>query len=174
MCADFCSDIKWLRWFLGAAYDKSRFVCADFSPIKNRSDVIQQWNLVCYCHTQYLRYNIGPCALTFGPRKSLSDFFTELLATKKSVVCADLVREAPTTKINRSMCAWHKCIVWADWSPLQSMIDYDWLIIVLFRQRRPCSTRWKSGTGTRYPTLTNDPRRSCACPHRQFHTLPDL
>ena len=34
---------------------------------------------------------------------------------------------------------------------------------MLFQQRRPCSTRKKSGTGIRYPTLTNDPRRSFKC-----------
>ena len=33
----------------------------------------------------------------------------------------------------------------------------------LFRQRKPCRTRLKSGTGIRYPTLTIDPRRSFKC-----------
>ena len=36
-------------------------------------------------------------------------------------------------------------------------------IIVLFRQQRPCSTRYKSGTGVRYLTLANDPRRYFKC-----------
>ena len=43
---------------------------------------------------------------------------------------------------------------------------------MLFQQRRPCSTRLKSRTGRRYPTLTID--LLSACPHRQFHTLPSL
>ena len=37
------------------------------------------------------------------------------------------------------------------------------LLIVLFRQRRPCSTRQKSRTEIQYPTLTTDPRRSFKC-----------
>ena len=36
-------------------------------------------------------------------------------------------------------------------------------ILVLFQQRRPRSTRQKSGIGIRYPTLTIDPRRSFKC-----------
>ena len=32
---------------------KNRSVCADFSPIKiGVSDVIQQWDITCHCHTQ--------------------------------------------------------------------------------------------------------------------------
>ena len=31
---------------------KNRSAWADFSPIKNQSDVIQQWDLACHCHTQ--------------------------------------------------------------------------------------------------------------------------
>ena len=52
MCADFCSDIKSLRSFLGAAYDKKIGPSALTSVrLKNQSDVIQQWDLACYCHT---------------------------------------------------------------------------------------------------------------------------
>ena len=45
-------------------------------------------------------------------------------------------------------------------------------MIVLFRQRRPCSTRKKSGTWIRYSTLTIDPRRSFKCmyPYTVPHT----
>ena len=47
---------------------------------------------------------------------------------------------------------------------------------MLFRQRRPCSTRYKSRTGIRYPTLTNDPRRSLKCisPKTVPHTTRPL
>ena len=63
---------------------KNRSVCADFSPIKNLSDVIQKVDLACHCHTQSLRQNIGPCALTQSEKKSdfHSAFFSELLTTK--------------------------------------------------------------------------------------------
>ena len=51
---------------------------------------------------------------------------------------------------------------------LTAHIAYLGLLInplkVLLRHQRPCSTRWKSGTGTQY----------YACPHREFHTLPAL
>ena len=52
----------------------------------------------------------------------------------------------------------------------------DWLIhYSAFRQQRPCTTRYKCGSG--YNTLLlrmilGD--ISSACHHRQFHTLPDL
>ena len=44
VCADFCSDIKSLRSFPGAVYDKK--------SVRVRSYVIQQWDLACDCHTQ--------------------------------------------------------------------------------------------------------------------------
>ena len=30
---------------------KNQIVCANSSPIKNQSDVIQQWDLSCHCHS---------------------------------------------------------------------------------------------------------------------------
>ena len=69
---------------------KNWSVCADFSPIKNLSDVIQKVDLACHCHTQSPRQNIGPCALTQSEKKSdfHSAFFSELLTTKNRSVCA--------------------------------------------------------------------------------------
>ena len=52
MCTDFCSDIESLNLFLELLRTKNRSMCADFSPMKNRSDIIQQWDLACYCRTQ--------------------------------------------------------------------------------------------------------------------------
>ena len=58
---------------------------------------------------------VGPCALTFGPSKNRSDFFSELLATKnrsyaltqsekKWDLHSNFFSELLTTK-NRSVCA---------------------------------------------------------------------
>ena len=117
MCADFCSDIKSLRSFLGVACDKKsvrvRWLQSEkksewrhptmgprlllshtIAPIKKSVRV--RWLLV--------REKIGPifsrscliatknrsCALTRSEKKSdlRSDFFSELLTTKDRSVCA--------------------------------------------------------------------------------------
>ena len=52
VCTEFWSDKNRFDLFSEVLTTKNRSVCADFSPIKNRSDEIQQWDLACHCHTQ--------------------------------------------------------------------------------------------------------------------------
>ena len=117
VCADFCSDIKSLRSFLRVVYDK-KSVRVRWLQSEKKSEWLHptMGPRLLLSHTIALIKN-GPCALTFGPRKNRSDFFSELLATKKSVVCADSVREKcePSLRLfsellttkNRSVCAGH-------------------------------------------------------------------
>ena len=81
MCADFCSDIKSLRSFLRAAYDKK--------SVRVRwlqSDKKSEWRLS--------NNETSPAIVTHNSsdKKSVR-FFLGAACDKKSVVCADSVRE---------------------------------------------------------------------------------
>ena len=83
MCADFCSDIKSLWWFLGAAYDK-KSVCVRWL----QSDKKSEWRhptmrpRLLLSHTIALIKNRSVCADFWSEKKSVR-FFLGAACNKK-------------------------------------------------------------------------------------------
>ena len=118
VCADFCSDIKSLKSFLGTAYDK-KSVRANALQSDKKSELRHPTMRprLLLSHTIAPIKNRSVCA-DFWSGKKLVRFFSELLASesrscaltqseKKSDLHSDFFSELRTIK-NR--CAWHKAI----------------------------------------------------------------
>ena len=90
VCADFCSDIKSLRSFLGVAYNKKSVVCADSVREKigpslrlflgapyDKKSVRVRWALPCKCSR--FDYSLISCELPWFITNNLIDRDKELL-----------------------------------------------------------------------------------------------
>ena len=92
VCADFCSDIKSLRSFLGVAYDK-KSVRVRWLQSEKKSE----WRHPTMGPRLLLSHTITPitnrsvCADFWCEKKSVR-FFLGAACDKKSIVCADSVR----------------------------------------------------------------------------------